>query len=157
MLTGTVGTGKTCAAACVYDCFPLLPMWYRADDLLLSMAIGRTGGVRSESFNDFGELVTVEVPYNKFVGRITNRSAVFLDDLGTRKPTESTYQALFDLLEWRKGRPLIITSNKTLRELAGLYDDRIADRIAAGTVVKFAGPSRRLKSHPAKAAAGASS
>ena len=145
ILAGSVGTGKTCAAAVIYGCFGQLPMWYRADDLLMSMAIGRSGSVRVEAMNDLGELVTSEIQYNKFVGRITNRSAVFLDDLGTRKSSEATYQALFDLLEWRKGRPLIITTNKTLAELAALYDDRIADRLAAGSVVKFTGPSRRRK------------
>ena len=39
-------------------------------------------------------------------------SALFLDDLGIRKPSEAVYQTLFDLLEWRKGKPLIITTNK---------------------------------------------
>ena len=143
LLTGPVGSGKTCAAACVYSCFGKLPMWYRADDLLMSMAIGRSGSVRVESLNDLNELTTTEVPYGKFVVRITNRSAVFLDDLGIRKSSDSTYQALFDLLEWRKGLPLVITSNKSLAEIATLYDDRIADRLAAGTVVKFEGRSRR--------------
>ena len=145
LLTGTVGTGKTCAAACVYGSFAHLPMWYRADDLLISMSLGRSGTVRAETLNEFGEVVTTELPYSKFVGRVANRSAVFLDDLGTRQPTESTYQALFDLLEWRKGRPLIITSNKRLSELAGIYDDRIADRLKVGTVVAFSGDSRRQK------------
>jgi len=40
---------------------------------------------------------------------------------------------------------LVITTNKTLGEIAGLYDDRIADRIAAGTVVNFKGKSRRRR------------
>ena len=30
------------------------------------------------------------------------------------------YQALFDILEWRKDKPIVFTSNKSVRELAEL-------------------------------------
>ena len=145
LLSGDVGTGKTCAAACLYGGFRKLPMWHRADDLLLSMALGRTAGVQIESMNELGEINRREIPYHTFVARVTGACCLFLDDLGTRKPTEAMYQALFDVLEYRKGKPLCVTTNKTVRELATMYDDRIADRFASGTVIKFTGKSLRQR------------
>jgi len=68
---------------------------------------------------------------------------VILDDLGLRPPTDTMYQSLFDVLEWRKGKPLLITSNKSPEDLALLYDDRIKSRLRAGTVVNMDGPDRR--------------
>ena len=145
ILSGSFGSGKTCAAACLYGQFSHLPMWYRCDDLLLQLATGRMGMITTEYLNDLGELTTAEVTYTKFVQRLGERSALFLDDLGIRKPTEAMYQAFFNILEWRKNKPLIITSNKSFSEIAQLYDDRIADRLAVGTLVKFTGRSRRQK------------
>lgn len=145
VLSGSFGSGKTCAAACLFGRFTHLPMWYRCDDLLLQLATGRTGTITTEYLNDLGELTTAEVPYARFVNRIAERSALFLDDLGIREPSEAMYQAFFNVLEWRKGQPLIITTNKSLGEIAALYDDRIVDRLRVGTFVKFTGQSRRQR------------
>lgn len=146
LLSGSVGSGKTCAAACVYGCFGRLPLWYRADDLLMQIGQARSGTpIRTECTREDGTVVVRELPYAKWETSCRNRSAIFLDDLGVRAASEAMRQSLFDLLEWRKGQPLVITSNKSLSELAAMYDDRIADRIAAGTVVRFVGPSRRQR------------
>lgn len=146
LLSGSVGSGKTCAAACVYGCFGRLPLWYRADDLLMQIGQARSGTpIRTECTREDGSVVVRELSYAKWETSCRNRSAVFLDDLGVRTASESMRQSLFDLLEWRKNQPLVITSNKSLSELAGMYDDRIADRIAAGTVVRFSGESRRQR------------
>lgn len=144
LLSGDYGTGKTCAAAVVFGQFTQRPIWARADDFLSAIAQGRGGkAVPIECVNEFGETVTKSVPYDQFMGRVRSRSAVFLDDIATRQPTDPMYQSLFDLLEIRKGQPLVMTTNKTLSELAAMYDDRVADRLAAGTVVRFEGKSRR--------------
>lgn len=145
LLTGDVGTGKTCSAVCLYNAYQTLPMWHRSDDLLLAMSLGRNGGVQVETFNEYGELYRKAIPYSDFIGRVSRTCCLFLDDLGTRKPTEPMQQALFDLLEYRKGKAVCVTTNKTIPEIAELYDDRIADRFVAGTVIRFRGKSRRQR------------
>lgn len=142
-LIGGVGTGKTSAAACMFGAFRRRPMWHRADDLLLSIAMGRVSGIEIEQLNEWGELRRTSIPFSRFVSRVDGASCVFVDDLGTRSPTEAMYQALFDLLEWRKNKPLVITTNKGLGAIAALYDDRIASRLRAGTVIVMNGTDRR--------------
>ncbi|MCR9202666.1 MAG: DnaA/Hda family protein [Planctomycetaceae bacterium] len=144
-LCGPVGTGKTMTAAVLYGKFPSLPMWHRADDLLTSVSTGRVSRVSVDKQNEFGEVSRGVVPFPIFASRVASASCLFLDDLGTRRPTEGMCAALFDLLEWRKGRPIVITSNKQPDELtqSGWFDDRIYSRFAAGTVIKIEGSDRR--------------
>ena len=146
VMTGLTGSGKTSAAAVLYGTFHQLPMWHRADDLLLAVSMGRKEGVQVDTLNAFGETVRRSIKFQDFVNRVIGCSCLFLDDLGTRAPTEPMYGALFDLLEWRKDRPLCVTTNKSAVELAELYDDRIASRLSSGTVIKFGGSDRREKS-----------
>lgn len=57
---------------------------------------------------------------------------LILDDLGTEKTTEWARQILYQIVDsrWIDDKPLIITSNLTLRELAERFDDRISSRVA---------------------------
>ena len=84
---GGVGTGKTCAAAMLFAAADRLPMWHRADDLLLSMSFGRSAGVRLEQLTIWRERKCRTIPWNKFTERIETTSGLFLDDLGVRSPT----------------------------------------------------------------------
>jgi len=135
---GGVGTGKTCAAAVMFGAFRS-PLWFRADDLLMSMSFGRSEGIRVAQGRN-----TTSLKWSAFVALIESpRHQLILDDLGVRKPTEAMQASLFDLFEWRAGLPFLITSNKSPEELAGLYDDRIRSRILAGTICPVDGPDRR--------------
>ena len=69
--------------------------------------------------------------------------SLFLDDLGVRPPTPPMLQAIFDVLEMRKGRPVVIVSNHDLRKLSEIYDERIVSRLSAGTVLEIRGQDRR--------------
>ena len=150
LMTGPVGTGKTCSAAVWYGSFRRLPMWNRADDLLLSIVNGRQGGIEFECTDgtinaDVLGITRRTIPFNTFVNRVVNASCLFLDDLGARKPTENMQAAMFDLLEWRKEKPLCITSNLNREQLFSQFGDRVADRILSGTVIRFEGESQRTK------------
>ena len=143
LLTGNVGAGKTCAAACLYGAYSRMPMWHRADDLLLGMATGRTDGIFVDVKNELNEVERRKLAFNTFVSRVGSTTCLFLDDLGTRRPTESMLQAMFDIMEYRKGKALVVTTNLSVQGIAELFDDRIADRFACGTIIKFEGDSRR--------------
>ena len=66
-----------------------------------------------------------------------------LDDLGTRKLTESGYDIVFELFERRTGLPLVVSTNLTKAEITKAYDERISDRIGAGVIIEMLGESRR--------------
>lgn len=122
---GGTGTGKTCLAALLFRRVTW-PMWRRCDDFLLTLATSR-GDSSFVAQKD----------------RAANCSCLFLDDIGLREPTETMQQILFDLLELRKGKPTVITSNHSPETLKELYDDRIRSRILAGTIIEIAGSDRR--------------
>lgn len=73
---------------------------------------------------------------------------VVVDDLRRPRDIEVRYgedhvgkmKRLGDL---RVGRPLIVTSNLSPNEIAGVYDSRVADRFLCGEVVHLSGESRR--------------
>ena len=121
---GNPGSGKTCIAALIYEAFTRRPMWSRADDFLLEY-VDRGDGRKA------------------LQAKVDGTPCLFLDDLGVRPPTPPMLQAIFDVLEMRKGRPIVIVSNHDLRKLSELYDERIVSRLSAGTVLEIRGQDRR--------------
>ena len=121
---GNPGSGKTCIAALIYEAFTRRPMWSRADDFLLE-CVDRGDGRKA------------------LQAKVDGTPCLFLDDLGVRPPTPPMLQAIFDVLELRKGRPVVIVSNHDLRKLSEIYDERIVSRLSAGTVLEIRGQDRR--------------
>ena len=121
---GNPGSGKTCIAALIYEAFTRRPMWSRADDFLLEY-VDRGDGRKA------------------LQAKVEGTPCLFLDDLGVRPPTPPMLQAIFDVLEMRKGRPVVIVSNHDLRKLSEIYDERIVSRLSAGTVLEIRGQDRR--------------
>jgi hypothetical protein len=67
-----------------------------------------------------------------------------VDDLGLRGSSDSVYEIVLELIDCRKRKPTIITSNRGPSELAEIYDERIVSRLMAGTLIEVTGPDRRL-------------
>lgn len=67
-----------------------------------------------------------------------------LDDLGTRRASDFQHETLITLLNLREDKPLILVSNLDLAGIAGVYDDRVASRMGAGTVFELTGKDRRI-------------
>lgn len=127
LITGGVGLGKTGLAAVLFR-IAKRPIWRRADSFLLDLSMGRS-----------------DTTYRDELRKTKEASLLVLDDLGVRKPSEGMFHLLFDVLELRKGAPTIITTNKSLDDLCGIYTDgRIYSRLAAGTVMMLTGKDRRI-------------
>lgn len=136
VFVGDVGTGKTCAALCLLDWVAGSRRFYTVADLcdeLIAVQNGqREYGQRKDSllawwhrWNDLGCCV--------------------VDELGSRtKVSDFQYETVKRAIDLREDRPSVFISNLSLDELAKVYDDRIASRLAAGTVIQFAGEDRRL-------------
>ena len=143
---GESGRGKSFMAALIYAEWPNVirqdigtidydrePKFLKSSDVLGEIADARfrNNGVR------------------KLRDMIQMASLVVLDDIADRAATDARRAALYDVLEWRKVQPMILTGNFGPDELLDiLKDDRIVDRIQAGRQIKFSGPSMRLSGLP---------
>jgi chromosomal replication initiation ATPase DnaA len=90
----------------------------------------------------------VRISVREFEEDIRKARIVVLDELGGRtQTTDHHYEAVKMVLDEREGQPLILITNLIPADLAAVYDDRIASRCAAGTVVDLSQfPDRRLGS-----------
>lgn len=114
-LSGLTGTGKSSIASLIY-LSSRYPIWRRADDLMLTLATGRTSPEIRQEWH-----------------KIRECSCLFLDDIFFREYTAPMQQALFDIMEFRRGKPIVMTSNIQVTGIARAgIDDRISSRIRAG-------------------------
>jgi DNA replication protein DnaC len=121
-LYGDVGTGKTAAALCLCD--HVENSYYRTVRALADN--------RMSKGDDLSHIGTV-------------RLAV-LDEIGAReKVGDLFYDVVKDFLEARERHHhvAVYISNLDVQTVASLFDDRVADRLACGTVFQLSGVSRR--------------
>lgn len=78
---------------------------------------------------------------------ISGYSLVVLDEIGARAPSDHAYETLQAALDTRASRPSIYISNLPISEIAAVYDDRIASRLAAGSIYQTESTDRRIVHH----------
>jgi DNA replication protein DnaC len=136
---GDAGAGKTLGALAACDHVVGVAKFTTLYDLHLD-AVALAKG---ELFNSLG--------YETFprdYWRGWERAALaVLDELGGReKVSDTAYEAVWRLLEARKGRkPLVVISNLDPKRISVAFDDRIASRCCEGTVVKLTGDRRLVR------------
>ena len=62
--------------------------------------------------------------------------------VGDAPVSDHHYETIKRCIDDRHGKPLVCISNLNMKELAGVYDDRVASRISAGTIVVTEGDRR---------------
>lgn len=137
-LYGEAGAGKTLGALSACDVVEGASKFTTLYDLHREVVRLAKG----ELTNAYG----YEVFPSDFWGGWSRAKLAVLDELGARENISDTlYEAVWQLLESRKGRkPLIVISNLSPDRLAKAFDDRIASRCCEGTVVNLTG-DRRLQ------------
>lgn len=142
VLIGKPGTGKTCAALCMLD---YAGGQYYTVASLCSLLIQSQQGRLEWSHEGRGGTLWPE----QFWTRLAREPLVVLDELGCRaQVSDAQYEAVKNVIEERHARPLVVISNLAVSDLARVYDDRIASRLAAGTVFEVEGEDRRLSDQP---------
>ena len=141
-LTGSVGAGKSCAAACVYKGWRSTARWHRATEIVSDVLTCRTNGkgyvIRSNGSDQWSEWE------RNIRDKIAEASLVVFDDVGLRDPSPAAYEVFYLMVESRKDKPTIYTSNLDASQLRATYDDRIASRVLCGTRIRMRGDDRRL-------------
>lgn len=137
-LLGTVGSGKTCAALALCDhVYRSMYETFAGHCDLLRMA--QEGKLEWYS-NGQGGKTTMAHMWKGY----RDAPLVVLDEIGSReKASDFQYGCLYDMLEFRECRPLILISNLSLEELARVFDERIVSRIIAGTPILVEGADLR--------------
>lgn len=82
------------------------------------------------------------------IEQLINTPVLYLDDLGAEKASEWVKEQLYNVINERYNwlRPVVISTNLTVKEIATNYSDRLASRLMEMcSIQKFAGEDRRLK------------
>lgn len=136
VFVGDVGTGKTCAALSLLDWVAGSRRYFTVADLCDEL-IAVQGGQR-----EYGQRKDTVVHWWE---RFKSVACVVVDELGARtKVSDFQYESVKRAIDLREDRPAVFITNLTLDELAKVYDDRIASRLAGGTVIQFDGEDRRI-------------
>lgn len=129
VLLGPAGTGKSCAALCLLD---VAGGWYFTVAELCEEFI-------------HAQQRQIETTTRRLWERLEQTRLVVVDELGAReRVSDHHYDTVKRLLDKRENRPLVCISNHSLERLSQLYDDRLASRLAYGTVLTLHGKDRRL-------------
>lgn len=139
VLIGPAGTGKTCAALCVSD-YTLGGREYNtAEQLPLDLVEASKANLFTA---DGRERVTVKGYWKRW----RSVEIAILDELGARSyPSDWHYICCKSAIDHREGKPLIVICNCDLDAIYSIYDERVASRLAAGTVVRVEGEDRRVR------------
>jgi DNA replication protein DnaC len=141
-LFGSVGLGKSFAAAMVYANWhgPSVTFLAYADLINLSIRAERDGAV-SRTLQS-GQ--AVDMTAGQWWKWLTDVGLLIVDEIGTGMSHEWRREMLWKVLEFRKGRPLLLTGNLSPGGLLDQFDARIQSRILAGAVIELVGSDKRL-------------
>ena len=134
LITGEVGSGKTCAGLCLFDYFG---GWFTS----LGELHERVLAIRDKRLFWTG-VASCVVTLSEYWILWHDCNVCVLDELGVRSPTDAQYDTLMLAINGREEKPFVAISNLPPSELATVYDDRIASRLAAGTVLEMVGDKR---------------
>ena len=108
LLYGSAGTGKT------YLGFAIANELYKQGKAVMAISVSRILTIIKDSFDRHGYMGETEI-----LNTIHEASLLILDDLGVEYKTGWAYEKLYAIIDarYRAGKPLIITTNKSIEEL----------------------------------------
>lgn len=139
-LWGKPGSGKTSVAGLIYQEATGRPMWINAGKGFRAVA---SASAEPQPLWGYGMIPLREVEHWL---ELEERSLVVLDDIALRdRVSEAQFEVMQEFLNRRQGKPTVITGNMSIEQIAKVYDDRVASRIAAGTLIEIDGDDKRLE------------
>jgi DNA replication protein DnaC len=139
LLFGSAGSGKTCVGLCIGDMasYRINSLFCDLPGLCLLLNQIRTSGLWTTGYPP-------RVRSEPDVWREwAHAGLAVLDEIGARAVvSDHHFETLKRALDLREGKPAVYISNLDPAQLTALYDDRIASRLASGTVVRLSGDRR---------------
>jgi len=138
LFVGKAGTGKTFMSSCIANEIVNkgYTVLYQTAPLLMDMLL-------EAKFASIKDDMKKEQYSNVF-----DVDLLIIDDLGTENLNNMKFTELFNIINTRllKDKKTIISTNLSLAELAGQYDDRVMSRLIGNyTICRFFGEDIRLK------------
>ena len=133
LLWGSVGTGKTYAAACIVNA--LIDKGYPCMITSFSRIVNILQGMREGK--------------QEYLDSLNNFPLLVLDDLGTERKSEYMQEQVFNIIDnrYRMNLPIIVTTNMSIEEIknmSNIGNTRIYDRILEKChPIEMNGASRR--------------
>lgn len=115
---GTVGTGKSYAAACIAN-----ELLNRKTPVVMTSFVKVLQVIQDNTENE-----------TEFVNRLCAARLLIIDDLGTERNTDYALEKVYNVIDsrYRTGKPLVLTTNLNLQDMQMTQDiryQRIYDRI----------------------------
>lgn len=115
---GTVGTGKSYAAACIAN-----ELLNRKTPVVMTSFVKVLQVIQDNTENE-----------TEFVNRLCAARLLIIDDLGTERNTDYALEKVYNVIDsrYRTGKPLILTTNLNLQDMQMTQDiryQRIYDRV----------------------------
>lgn len=146
---GDVGVGKSYAAALVFAHWEGPACWYDTNEWMQDVLTARSSRHKTVSQRyQGGDRQYFGYSFERTEKQLwrmmmdPNRLWVF-DDICVEEPGRTKREIMHRISDCRQGKPTVYTSNKTIGELAELYDDRVASRVACGRELPCIGKDRR--------------
>lgn len=140
VLAGKNGTGKTYAAKCVYNrvIHPFVPPQINHDIAFFS--------TQSELSLDLERKRSKYGETWSFLDYIRKTQFLFLDDVGTRTPSDPFMDFIYAIIDYRYNLNMatIITTNKTAKDLREMMGDAFVSRVSSGKCFRLDGKDRRF-------------
>ncbi len=143
VLFGDPGLGKSCAMAILYAKYKLSAKWYDCGELLRSVAscrMSKTGSIL-RTLPEGGSVVEYE---RTILDKLEAQELVCLDDVGVRTPSDSQRAIFENIMDRRKNRRTILTTNLEPSQIADVFDMRLVSRVYCGSPIKVTGQDRRI-------------
>lgn len=114
LIYGAPGSGKTFLSGCIANA--LIEDY---TPVICISAIGILERIKS-SFTNYGDNGVSDI-----LNSLSNADLLILDDLGTENNTSWSRATMYQIIDarYRSKKPLIVTTNLSLKELQGRYDD----------------------------------
>lgn len=134
LFTGPVGTGKTYLASCIANAL-----------------IEREISVKMTNFSVIlNDMMSLDINKNKYIASLNKHRLLIIDDFGMERDTPFATEHIFNIIDsrYRKNKPLIITTNRTISQLTAqesLKEQRICSRILEMAIpILFTGENKRI-------------
>ncbi len=144
VMFGPPGLGKSCAMACIYMAWRGSALWFDSGEILRRIIACRTSNSKSvtRSLPGGGSVVEFE---GTILSKIRDTDLICFDDVGVRTPTETQREIFEHLIDLRKDKPTILSTNLDHNKFADVFDMRLVSRVFCGTPLKVSqGQDRRL-------------
>lgn len=150
LITGPTGTGKTRMLIEIMAAHLIIEAKkhsFNGEIKINPAVVSRTFRTVTEVLSDIKDEFDYAGPA-KVVNLLFDSPILFLDDLGAEKSSEWVKEQLYMVINKRYNwlRPVVITSNMRIKDIAEAYGDRMASRLVEMCdIVKLDGDDYRLK------------